>query len=203
MMNRYRFGWIALEGLAVFWLVLTACAITSTYPLRLFSLAILGPIVVASFSLLAVSTGNLEWSRFSLLTEAVLFSISLVSDTWLKNVSTNIPILLLTFVMLLFGVEFLNLVLSHHVQISNWLPDRTLKANAFMLSKSIGEIQNRLTQFGIVFAACYVLTIAVLFTSEIVVPLVPILSDIGVYVVLTSVSLALLVILKENQAVPR
>jgi hypothetical protein len=200
-MNRYHSRWVALQGLAVFWLALTACAITLTYPSRLFSLAVLGPIVVASFSVLAVSTGNTGWGKFSLLAEAVLFSVSLASGTWLRNLSTNIPTLLLTFIMLLFGIEFLNLVLSHHKQIASWLPDKALKANAFMLSKSIGDIQDRLTQFGIVFAACYLLTIGVLFASEVVVPVVPILSDIGVYVVLTSLSLALLLIVREEQAV--
>jgi hypothetical protein len=202
MINHYRFRWVVLQGFAIFWLVLTACAIALTYPPKLSWLAFLGPIVVALLSVFAVSKGSPGWGRASQLAQAFLFSISLVSDTLLKTVSANLPVLLLTFVMLLFGVEFLSLVLNHHRQISNWLRDTMLEPNAFMISKSIGDVQSRLAQFGIVFAGSYLLTIGVLFASEIVVPLVPILSDIGVYVVLTSISLALLVILKEDQVVP-
>ena len=197
-MNQYRFSWTILRVLAIFWLVITACAIALTYPAKLFSLAILGPIVVALFSVLAVSKGNPNWGRASHLAQAFLFSISLVSETSLKTVSANLPVLLLTFVMLLFGVELLTLVLSHHRQVSDWLRETGLGSNAFMMSKSIGDIQGRLAQFGIIFAACYLLTVGVLFVSELVAPLAPMLSDIGVYLVLTSVSLALLIILKED-----
>lgn len=197
-MNQYRFSWTILRMLAISWLVITACAIASTYPAKLFSLTILGPIVVALFSVLAVSNGNPSWGRASHLAQAFLFSISLVSETSLKTLSANLPILLLTFVMLLFGVEFLTLVLSHHRQVSDWLRETGLESNAFMMSKSIGDIQGRLAHFGIIFAAGYLLSVSVLFVSEVVAPLAPILSDIGVYLVLTSVSLALLIILKED-----
>jgi hypothetical protein len=202
MINRYYSSWIALQGLAVFWLVLTACAVALTYSSRLLFLALLGPVVVASLSLLAVSTGKPEWGKFSLMAEAVLFSISLMSDTFSENVSAGMPVLLLTFIMLLFGAEFLNLVLTHHGQMSNWLSDNALKANASMMNKSIRAIQARLTQFGMVFAACYLLTIGVLFSSEMISSLAPVLSDIGVYVVLASVSLALIVILKDDSSLP-
>lgn len=197
-MNQYRSGWILLRGLCSFWLVLTALAIVSSYPTGLFSITVLGPIMVAIFSLLAISKGNPAWGKASLLAQAILFSISLISDTFLKAVSANLAVLLLTFVMLLFGVEFLTLVLSHHGQLSNWLRDTEFGPNALMVNKSLRDIHRKLARFGIIFAGCYVLTIGVLFVSEVGASLAPVLSDIAVYVVLTSVSLPLLIILKED-----
>ena len=197
-MNQYRSGWILLRGLSSFWLVLTAFAIVSSYPPRLISITVLGPIIVAVFSLLAISKGNPALGRASLLAQAILFSISLISDTLLKVVSANLAVLLLTFVMLLFGVEFLTLVLNYHKQVSNWLGDTEFEPNARMVNKSLRDINRKLARFGIIFAGCYVLTIGVLFVSEVVASLTPVLSDIAVYVVLTSVSLALLIILRED-----
>ena len=197
-MNQYRSSWNLLQGLSSFWLVLTAFAIVSSYPTWLFSITVLGPIVVAVFSLLAISKGNPAWGKASLLTQAILFSISLISDTLVKAVSANLPVLLLTFVMLLFGVEFLTLILSRHRQVSNWLGGTEFESNALMVNKSLRDIREKLTRFGIIFAGCYVLTIGVLFLSEVVGSFASILSDIAVYVVLTSVSLALLIILKED-----
>jgi hypothetical protein len=197
-MNQYQSGWILLRGLSSFWLVLTAFVIVAFYPTWLFSITVLGPIVVAVFSLLAISKGHPAWGKASLLTQAILFSILLVSDTLMKAVSTNLPILLLTFVMLLFGVEFLTLVLSRHRQVSNWLEDTESESSSLMVNKSLRDIHQKLARFGIIFAGCYVLTIGVLFLSEVVASFVSVLSDIAVYVVLTSVSLALLIILKED-----
>jgi hypothetical protein len=197
-MNQYRSGWVLLRGLSSFWLALTALAIVSSYPPGLFSITVLGPVIVTIFSLLAVSKGNAACGRASLLAQAILFSISLISDTLMKAVSANLAILLLTFVMLLFGVEFLTLVLSHHRQISNWLEDTEFEPNALMVNKSLRDIGRKLARFGIIFAGCYVLTIGVLFVSEIAASLAPVQSDISVYVVLISISLALLIILRED-----
>ena len=197
-MNRYQSGWILLRGLSSFWLVITAFAIASFYPTWLFSITVLGPIVVAVFSLLAISKGNSAWGKASISTQAILFSILLISDTLMKAVSANLPVLLLTFVMLLFGVEFLTLVLSRHRQVSNWLADIEFEPNAFMVNKSLRDIHQKLARFGIIFAGCYVLTIGVLFLSEVVASSASVPSDIAVYAVLASVSLALLIILKED-----
>ena len=69
-----------------------------------------------------------------------------------------------------------------------------------VLQKSIQQAARRMARVGLLFASFYLISMLALYIGTFVEGLAPVLADVSLYVVVVSVSLALLIILREPSA---
>jgi hypothetical protein len=135
--------------------------------------------------------------RIVLFAEVLLFSMSLVAALFSPVIAGVFPVLLLTFVMILFSDRTLHLFASHGAQFSTSV-DRLIDFNALAIEQSLTYLFRRLARNAVMFAGCYLLTIVVLLGGFDLSGVAPILSDASLYILIISISLALLVSMKED-----
>lgn len=192
----YRIRWALLRIFSATWILLTLISITVTLPPTLLPVGIIGSVFGISTGLIAVLNGRWVWSEVSLLDGGLMFLVLLLEENMSKTVEQNLPVMLLQFVMLLFAVEVLSVVSKQHGLFSKVLIET--EGSVSILARSIHQALRRTARLGLLFASSYFISIAILYVGAYIAPLSPILSDISFYIVIVSVSLALLIILREE-----
>jgi hypothetical protein len=192
----YRIRWALLRIFSATWILLTLISITVTLPPTLLPVGIIGSVFGISTGLIAVLNGRWVWSEVSLLDGGLMFLVLLLEENMSKTVEQNLPVMLLQFMMLLFAVEVLSVVSKQHGLFSKVLIET--EGSVSILARSIHQALRRTARLGLLFASSYFISIAILYVGAYIAPLSPILSDISFYIVIVSVSLALLIILREE-----
>jgi hypothetical protein len=133
-----------------------------------------------------------------LISEVSLFFLPMISALFLFGVPGVFPILILAFVMILFSDHMVNMVSDYGRQFSTISGKTFLDFNTPILEHSLRYLSRRLILNGAVFAGCYLVTIVALLGELDFSRLAPILSDASLYILVISISLALLVTMKED-----
>jgi hypothetical protein len=100
--------------------------------------------------------------------------------------------------MMMFSEHMVSLLSEYRHQFSTLTGERVLDFNSPALRRSLAGLYRRLARNGILYACCYVITIGVLLTGLDFSRVAPILSDVSLYILVISISLALLVVMKED-----
>jgi hypothetical protein len=101
--------------------------------------------------------------------------------------------------MILFALEVLTISCEFREQLSNDFPlaGNSTGAESFP-HRSARYALRAVSRLGLLFASCYVLSLAIIFLSASSAFAIPLISDISLYIIVVSVSLALLLILRED-----
>jgi len=184
---------IILIGLVAGASLLALLAFPSGWLVAAVPFALLG--VVAAT--LAVTQWEMPWVWLVLIILASLFSLGLFSAVFGLNSEGSVPLLLLMFAMILASEHVLSSTLSYSPQFSDRRDAAIWISNADTLTASLKHLYSRLARDGLILGAGFVLSVAAA-SIGILGPTVPILSDPSLYMVIASISLAALVILKEE-----
>lgn len=193
-----RFRWAFLRGVACTIALATFTLILSTIPITiwlLWILVLLGGVVA---SIVALVKCDLTWNRLVLLAQCATLALSLISAFSRGGPGENVPILLLAFVMILACENILSLISQYGAQFSISNSAIGLDFNVPILQRSLDRLYRRLAWDGAILCTGYLLSIAVVFVGGILSPIAPVLSDVSVYVLVTSVALAILIVSREN-----
>lgn len=194
----YLLRWRVLRIFSVTWLLLTLVFITIFLPPNLLLIGILGSLFGVSFGTMAVVGGRRTWSIIPLFDAGMMFFVLLFIQAISKTVEENLPIMLLQFVMLLYTVELLTVTFKHHNLFSN----ENLRSEALVstsaLTRSAEQALRQMARLGLLFASCYFVSLGILYIGTFVTAITPVLADVSLYVVVVSVSLALLILLRED-----
>jgi len=177
-------------------IVVTFLGLAATFSTNLILIAAFGSGWGILFGAWALLKGDWLWSRAAILVGGVMLSVAVLIQIASKTVLQALPGLLLAYVLILFSAEALALTRQHHAMYSK--DKKGSQAYSVMLQKSVEHMTRRTIRLASVLGGCYVITLAVLFLGDVFVTALPALSDISLYIVAVSVSLALLLILRED-----
>ena len=164
---------------------------------QLWILRIVGLIIGIPLSVLVALRCDLAWRRIAIIAEGAMFTLALFLSLSPNMFPNNIPLLLLAFVTILFSEQTLNLTSRYSAQFSTE-QESLLDFNIPTLGKSLNRLYRRLALNGLVCGVSYLAALSLLVVGAIASPAVPLLSDISIYLLVTSIALALLIILKEE-----
>ena len=196
--KKIQFGWAVLRciaGSVEFFTFAILVAITPTQLELLRALAIVIGILV---SVLVAFKCSLVWVRVALILKTSFFIAPMEAAVFASNISNILPVLLLAFVMILFSEHAVSLVSEFSHQFSVLRGEMWLDFNTSALGRSLIGVYRRLARNGVVFASSYVLAIGILLSGFSFNRFVPFLSDVSLYALVVSVSVALLVVVKED-----
>ena len=180
----------AVIAIATFALILT------TIPIAIWTLWVSALLIGIAVTSLALVKYDLIWNKITLLAQSILFAIALLTAISTGGAAEGIPILLLAFVMILGTEQVLSLISNYGAQFS--LSNSAPIFNVPTLQRSLDHLYRRLAWDGAIFSAGYLFSVAVVSMGNFLGPVAPALSDISVYVLVTSISLAILIVLKEE-----
>jgi len=193
-----RLRWNVLRGFASAIAIVTFTLLLSTIPATIWVLWFLALVVGFVTSILALVKCDIVWNTLTLLEQGVLFVIALLSGFSKGGPGENIPILLLAFVMILANEHVLSLISQYHVQFPTGDSTIGMDFNVPILRRSLDRLYRRLAWDGAVFGMGFVLSVAVASGGGILSPIAPVLSDVSLYVLVTSIALAILIVSKEE-----
>jgi hypothetical protein len=193
-----RVSWGLLRSVAGLVTFFTFLIIVAMFPTELdvfrFPALVAGVVVSA----LVAFECSVIWGRISLILEISLFSLPMISALFASEISEILPALILGFVMILFSDHMVNLIADYGRQFSTMGEKMLLDFNAPILTKSLKSLYRKLARNGAIFAGCYLITILALLSGIDLSHLTPILSDVSLYILVISISLAFLVTIKED-----
>lgn len=186
-------------GFSVFaLLLLTFILLAATFPAGVVPIAVFASGFGILFGSWAIVKGDWMWARGALLVEGLMLFSSLLIRTASGTVLQTLPLLLLVYIMILFAVEALELVCKLHVTYSKEVQALPFSHSIPILDRTTGHLFQRLSRLGVLFGSCYLLTVGAISLGGLFVSILPVLSDVSLYIVAVSISLALLLILREE-----
>jgi hypothetical protein len=153
--------------------------------------------VVVISSSLAVAQWKIMWIWLTLVAQIFLFASALFSAVFGIIGEEFVPVLLLAFTMILASEHILTSSLKYSAQFSRSGNRTAAGFNAKALRGSLRHLYRRLARDGVVFGSGFLLS-ATVATIGALGPTLSILSDLSFYVIIASLSLALLIVLKED-----
>jgi hypothetical protein len=193
---------VSLRVLQIFsigWQALAFALITLFLPEPLLAVGIIGSLTGVFISTAGVLKGRSEWAKFSILEMWLIFYVLLISQAMANTIGQYLPITLLQSVMILFAVEVLTISCEFREHFSIGVPLAGNSTGTENLPHgSIRYPFKTVSRLGLLFASCYVLSLAILFLSASAALATPLITDISLYIVVVSVSLALLLLLRED-----
>ena len=193
-----RLRWNLLRGVASAIAIATFTLTLSAIPVTIWFLWVLALLVGVVISIVALVKCDLAWGRLTVLAQGVLLAIALLSALSTGGPGENVPILLLAFVMILASEHILSLVSQYGVQFSTGNSALGMDFNVPILQRSLDRLYRRLAWDGAIFSTAYLLSVAIASVGEILNPITPALSDVSVYVLVTSIALAILIVSKTE-----
>jgi len=198
-----------LQIFSIGWQALAFAFITLFLPQWLLPVGIIGLLAGVSLSTASVLKGRSAWAKFSILEMWLVFYALLISQALTNSIGQYLPITLLQSVMILFAFEVLTISCEFREQLSN---GASLAGNSTGLigyakyalsSESLPHRSSRyafkaVSRLGLLFASCYVISLAILFLGASAALTTPLITDISLYIIVVSVSLALLLVLRED-----
>lgn len=155
-------------------------------------------------SVLAVSsfTGGFEGRELlpCLVITGFVFFLGLLAQIVNDSLARNLPLVLLEFILLLYSFEAVPAVTRRYNLFSAARYKSDLPQH--LLERSLRETYSHLLRVATLFGAAYMIAIAVLEARRIV-PSVLVLGDLTLYVVIVPISLALILVLREETSPPR
>ena len=188
--------WNIIRSAHLALIVFTFLGLAATFPTNLIVIAAFGSGWGILFGAWALLKGDWLWSRAAILVGGVMLSVAVLIQIASKTILQALPGLLLAYVLILFSAEALALTRQHHAMYSK--DEKGPQAYSVMLQKSIEHMTRRTIRLASVLGGCYVITLAVLLLGDMFVTALPALSDISLYIVAVSISLAFLLILRED-----
>ena len=192
-----RIGWGLVRSIAGLVTFFTFLILAAIIPTQLGVLRIPALIVGIIVSALVSVKCSMMWARISLISQVSLFSVPMLSSLFLRAPGV-LPALILAFVMILFSDHIVGLVSKYGRQFSTMDEKVILDFNWPILGRSLNYLYRRLAVNGAVFAVCYLVTIGALLSGLDLAAFAPVLSDVSLYILVISISLALLVTMKED-----
>jgi hypothetical protein len=184
---------VALCGLAV--VSLAVVTIIACMPSGYQILGLITGFVILTLAGHAMFNGNVGRMRIALISTCLLFSLSLLGCILRKTVVEELPLLILAFIFILFSSETMTLIDKHcRLHVGTNILNNALTVVSWRI------VQRRMAWLAIVFSGCYMLTIFAIYVGLYVHSVVPFLGDASVYLVVATVSLALLVTFREDLA---
>jgi len=147
---------------------------------------------------LTVIQSKIAWSRLTTAVQGLLLAVALLSTTFGINDEAYAPLLLLAFTMTIASDHFLSTTLNYSGQFSQPGSSTVSEFNAPAISASLGDLYRRFARDGLVFGVAFLLSIGVAAMGGMGAA-VTVLSDPSLYVILLTISLAFLLVLKEEQ----
>lgn len=193
-----RRRWNVLRGFASAIAIATFTLILSTIPTTIWIFWLLALVVGVVTSIIALVKCDFAWNTLTLVEQGVLFAVALVSGFSRGGPGENFPILLLAFVMILASEHVLSLISQYSVQFPTSNSALGMDFNVPILRRSLDRLYRRLARDGAVFGMGFVLSVAVASGGGILSPIAPVLSDVSLYVLVTSIALAILIVSKEE-----
>lgn len=188
-----------LQIFSIGWQTLAFAFITLFLPQSLLPVGIIGFLAGVSLSTASVLKGRSAWAKFSILEMWLVFYALLISQALTNTIGQYLPITLLQSVMILFAFEVLTISCEFREQLSN---GASLAGNSTG-TESLPHRSSRyafkaVSRLGLLFASCYVISLAILFLGASAALTTPLITDISLYIIVVSVSLALLLVLRED-----
>jgi len=148
-------------------------------------------------AILAVTDWKTVWVWVTLFLQASLFTMGLFAVVYGLTGQESVPVLLLTFTMILASEHTLTTTLGYSIQFSNRGNLAVQEFNAEALRVSLNHLYRRLARDNLILSTGFVLSLLAASVGMFV-PTAPILSDPSLYIVIASISLAALVVIKEE-----
>lgn len=148
-------------------------------------------------TILTVLQWKVAWAWLTLLVQGFLFVVGLLSVVFGIASGAYVPILLLALCMVMASEHVLSMTLNYSGQFSERGNRSVVEFNAQTLRASLDQLYRRLAWDGVVFGAGFLVSVAIA-AIGVVGPAAAFLSDPSVYALVASISLALLVLFKEE-----
>jgi hypothetical protein len=197
-LGKLRLRWNVLRLIAAAIAIATFTLILVSIPAAISILWILALLIGIAVSTVALAKCNVIWSRITLLAQVILFALALLSAISTGGPADEVPILLLAFVMILGTEQGLSLLSNYGAQFSLTNSAYVTDFNIPTLQRSLDRLYRRLAWNGVIFGAAYLLALTVASIGSLLSPVAPPLSDISVYVLVTAISLAILIVLRDE-----
>ena len=195
---KLRLRWNLLRVMAAAIAITTFILALTRIPAAIWILGVLVLPIGITVSALAVVKCDVTWSRITLIAQSTLFAIALLSAISAGESEEGVPILLLIFVMILGTEQVLSLISNFGTQFSLSASTPVIGFNMPTLQRSLDQLYRTLAWDGVLFTAAYLLSLSILAVGSFISPVAPVLSDISVYVLVTSISLAILIVSREE-----
>ena len=197
-LGNLRLRWNLLRAIAAAIAIATFTLTLTTIPVAIWILWVLGLVIGIAVSTIALVKCDVTWCRITLLAQSAVFAIALLLAISRGGPAEKVPILLLAFVMILGTEQLLSLISNYGAQFSLSNSASIMSFNIPTLQRSLDHLYRRLTWDGVVLGAAYLLSVAIASIGSFLSPVAPALSDISVYVLVTSISLAILIVFREE-----
>jgi hypothetical protein len=174
--------------------VLIMMAIPGTWWTATLPIFLLGALA----TILTLVRWKIVWEWITMLTQAGLFVVALLSTVAGIVSVAYVPVLLLALSMLLAGERILSTIINYSRQFSKRGNPSALEFNEPALRSSLDHLYQRLGWDGAIFGSGFLLAIAVA-TLGVTTPPTSYLSDPSLFAIVAALSLAMLIALKEER----
>jgi len=193
---RLRLRWNLLRTFSAALVLITYLVILLAIP-NWWAFAVPALILGAVTTVLAMLQWKRIWIWVTILTQGFVFAIGLVSTLLGVTGASGVSILLLAFPMILISEHVLSVALNYSGQFSEHRNRSVMEFNANALTTSIDYAYKRLAQDGLLFGVAFLGALSVA-AASVVSPAIAGISDPSVYVIVASISLALLIAFKQD-----
>lgn len=188
-----------LQVFSVGWQAITFAFITLFLPEPLLPVGIILSLTGISIAIASILRGRSAWTKFSMLEMWLVFFALLVSQALTNTIGQYLPITLLQSVMIFFALEVSSVCSEFRLQLSRVMSvGDNLPGMEGRLYSSAQAAFKTISRAGLLFASCYVLSLAILYVSTFAPLASPLITDVSLYIVVVSVSLALLLVSRED-----
>lgn len=198
-LDHILFHWTILRIFSVAWILLTMGLTLSFYPQSMLGIGALSSILATILAASAISTGDKARAMLSIAIANVVFFLQLAVQIVSKTVDQTIHVTLLEFVMLLFATEVISVVTKRHSLISKGQHGAENTMSISIMQRSLQSGYAQLSRLALLFGGGYLTTLAVSYAATFA-SFATLLGDLSLYVVVVTVSLALILVLREKQA---
>ena len=184
---------------SVGWQATAFAFITLFLPEPLLPAGIIVSLTGISIAIASVMKGRSAWTAFSILEMWLIFLALLVSRTLTNTIEQYLPITLLQSIMIFLALEVSTVCCDFRQQLSSVISVADTSPGLEGCPNGSAQAAFRaISRAGLFFASCYVLSLAILYVSTSVALAAPLITDISLYIVVVSVSLALLLLSRED-----
>jgi hypothetical protein len=191
---RWNLARILVLALLSLTFILLLVSVPEVLILPAVSVSVLG-VLFGAWALLKASK---VWARAALIAVALLFSLSMTIQLALGSILYNLPVVLLAYLIILFLVEAFDLLWKDFPMHSRQMWALQASHAIPAIEKSLQHMFRKFARVGLMLGACYFSTLAAVSFGSFFASISPLASDTSIYIVAVSISLALLLILRED-----
>lgn len=155
-------------------------------------------IVGVTFGGAGVLKGRSRWTNLSVLAMWMTFFGIIISQAVSGLIEQYLPYTMLQCVMILFATEIVTETCKLRNQVSTEARAPPIGGVEIKPITSGQQAFRHVSRVGLLFASSYLLSLGLLYVGGMIASAVPLLADISLYIVVVSVSLSLLLLLREE-----